>query len=122
MRSFLEQSSEFLYNSGQYSQYSQKYAGIPQYNFDHLTFGQGDLKSLNFGEMIDSREVKNTDPARIMDREEACSNMAQFNFLSSIREIKPVNNMMESQAFDFDIGTPAGSFVPHSYLRHDMQL
>lgn len=48
VRTYLEQSSEFLYNSGQYSQYSQKYACVPQYSFDHITFGQPDMK-INFG-------------------------------------------------------------------------
>lgn len=48
--------------------------------------------------------------------------MAQFNFISSIREIKPVNNMVESQAFDFDMGAPGLSFIPHSFVRPDMQF
>jgi hypothetical protein len=57
-----------------------------------------------------------------MEREDACSNKAQFNFLNSIREIKPVHNIGESQVFDFDMGTPGLSFIPHSLVRPEIQF
>jgi len=86
---------------------------------------KGGLPPLNLGETLNYCErnelQKILEPRDIseehlmIDSEEACSHMAEFNFLSTIREVTPRDSQLHSQALDFDFGP----FGTSNFLHQD---
>lgn len=70
--------------------------------------------------MIESRECKNLDFSKFIDREEVCCNIAQFNFINSIREVKSAENHSDQQQeLDLDNGVYPNLFKPDSFSIHN---